>query len=166
LIAGLVRRDNGVNNDEIYSLLRQGEILEVESALHSVKKWDKKLIILSNLLEIFHDEVNCEVKRTVFDYSTDIDELVKYYTWTKLMLRRIEFDMPHVYIDEFYDYCENNGVSMCMLNNMINKNIFFKKKVCLGLADLYGEKKGSDSWEREFYIKFSERVEDKINVWG
>jgi hypothetical protein len=154
-------RGNGVKNEEIYDLLKKGEILEVENALLTAEKCDKKLLILVNLLEIFHDEVNCEVKRTVFDYSTDIDELVKHYTWTKLMLRRIEFDMPHEYIDEFYDYCENNGVSMCMLNNMIQKNIIFKKKVCLGLADLYGEKKGSDSWEREFYIKFSERVEGK-----
>jgi hypothetical protein len=154
-----------MENEEIYDLLKQGEILEVENALNSVKKWDKKITILVNLLEIFHDEVNCEVKRTVFDYSTDIDELSKHYTRTKLMLRRIEFDMPHVYIDEFYNYCEYNGVSMCMLNHIILRNIFYKKKVCLGLADLYGEKKGMDSWEREFYIKFSESVEGKINVF-
>jgi hypothetical protein len=151
----------GMENEEIYDLLRQGEILEVDKALREDRKWDKKLFILANLMEIFNDEVNCDVQRTVFDYSTDIDELAKHYTWTKLMLRRIEFDMPHVYIEEFYDYCENNGVSMCMLNHMILKNIFYKKKVCLGLADLYGEKKGNNSWEREFYIKFSERVEEK-----
>lgn len=148
-----------MDNDNIYSLLRQGEILEVEKALKSSRHIDKKLLILNNLLVIFRNEVADGVERTVFDYSTDIDELVAHYTRTKLMLRRIEFDMPNEYIDEFYKYCEDNGVSFHMLSSMVMKNVIDKKKVCLGLLYLYSEKKGEQSVDAQNFWNLYKNIQ-------
>jgi hypothetical protein len=150
-----------MENEEIYSLLRQGEILEVEKAFESVKKWDNNLYILLNCVEVFHDEVTYNVEHTIFDYSTDIDELYKHYTKTKLLLRRFEFDLPKVYQDEFYEYCEHNWVSIWLIRNMISKSIIFKEKVCLRLAGLYGDKKGKDSLEYAFYFLLSNSLEEE-----
>jgi hypothetical protein len=144
--------------DKIYDLLRQGEILEVEKALKSVQHYDEKSLILSNLVVIFRNEVSNNMPHTVFDYSTDIDELSDHYTRTKLMLRRIEFDLPKEYIDEFYEYCEYNGVSFCMLLSMIMKNVINKEKVCLGLASLYREKKGEQSFEAQSFLSLYQYI--------
>jgi hypothetical protein len=147
-----------MENEEIYSLLKQGEILEVEKAINSVRLKDKNILILTELLVIFHDEVNSNSIHTVFDYSTDFEELSRHYIRTKLLLRRLEFDMPPEYLDEFYDYCENTGVSIPMLCRMIRVNVLYKEKVCLGLSQLYGDKKGKDSMEYGFYKKLSKCV--------
>jgi hypothetical protein len=149
-----------MEDEKIFDLLKQGEILEVEKALKSVYRRNEKIIILQRLVDIFHDEVDEDVPRTVFDYSTDMDELSQHFTTTKLLLRRIEFDMPQEYISEMYDYFENNGVSVCMLKSIIMVNIFNKRKVCMGLEKLYSEKKGIQSAEAVYFGNLNKNIEE------
>jgi hypothetical protein len=149
------------DNSEIYRLLRQGEILEVEKNLSVLPLFDSNLIVLSRLVEIFHNEVNFESANTIFDYSTDIYELVRHYTKTKLMLRRIEFDMPSEYIDEFYDYCEENNVSVYMLAQFVLTNLDDKKKVCKGLVDLYSGKKGPQSMQAVYFTWLYNQIREE-----
>jgi hypothetical protein len=140
------------NEETIYALLRQGEILEVEKALKSLRVMNEKLLILDKLTKIFRNEVNGNSKKTVFDYSTDIDQLSQHYTKTKLLLRRIDFDMPRVCINEIYEYFEDNMVSVYMLEEMVKTNMVNKVKVCMGLAELYGGRKGTGSFEAGYFL--------------
>jgi hypothetical protein len=137
--------------EKIAALLKQGEILEVEDLLKTMEenKKSKEIIILERLIDIFRSEVSNDIERTVFDYSTDIYELAAHFTKVKLMLRRVEFDMPLEYIDEFYRYCEDTGVSFNMLSLLVMANITpqHRKKVCSGLAGMYERNKGEGYWE-------------------
>jgi hypothetical protein len=152
-----------IDDGEICRFLKQGEILEVEKALTVMPVGNKKLAILSRLIEIFHNEVPNDVVNTIFDYSTDLDELTRHYTRTKLMLRRIEFGMPYRYIDEFYDYCEENKVSVYMLAQFVLANVFDKEKVCRGLADLYTAKKGVQSTEARYFMGLGNQIRRDAN---
>ncbi len=147
--------------ENIYELLKQGEIIKVEEALASVQAWNEKLIILNRLVKIFHTEVESGSEYTVFDYSVNMDVLAEHFTKVKLMLRRIEFDMPKEAINEFYDYCEKNKVSVYMLASMVLINTFYKEKVCKGLIDLYKEKKGQKSGEAEYFANLLKYIREK-----
>ena len=147
--------------EKIYELLKQGEIIKVEELLDSVKEWNEKLTILSRLVKIFHIEVQSGAEYTVFDYSVDMDMLVEHFSLVKLMLRRIEFDMPKDAVNELYEYCEKNKVSVYMLASIVFINIFHKEKVCEGLIDLYKEKKGQLSEEAEYFASLLKYIREK-----
>jgi hypothetical protein len=148
-------------NDDIYSLLKQGEILEVEKALNEIVLTQEWQLVLKELIAIFREEVEGNVSRSVFDYSTDIDELTKHFNKTKLLLRRMDFDVPWEYMEEFYEYCEDMGVSVYMLSHMVKINMYNKEKVCDGLVRLYMEKKGAMSTQAQYFLKLKEECEGK-----
>lgn len=147
----------------IYELLKQGEIIKVEDALNSVQEWNEKLIILNRLVKIFRTEVENGAEYTVFDISTDIDKLAEHFTSVKLMLRRLEFDLPKESIKEFYNYCEKNNVSVYMLSSIVLINIFYKEKVCEGLIHLYIDEKGKQSGEAEYFASLLKYIRENGN---
>lgn len=142
-------------------LLNKGEILKAEKVLNEVKEKNEKLMVLERLISIFKTEVENGAEYTVFDYSTELDKLALHFNKTKLMLRRLEFDTDKRSVKEFYEYVERNRVSVYMLASLILVNIFFKKKVCMGLARLYSENKGTTSMEAVYFAKLLENIEEE-----
>jgi hypothetical protein len=150
-----------MDKEKIRDMLKHGDILAVDKILQSETLNDKSLVILSRLIIIFKNEVNCGIKRAVFDYSTDIDELVNHYNMTKLMLRRIEYDMPSRYIDDAYRYWNETGASVCMLSQMVVTNIIDKEKVSSRLVELYNERTGGQSMETQSFLRLYKFVTEE-----
>ena len=137
---------------EIYRLLAQGEILKVEQLMTGVKQWSAKLIILDCQIKVFHVEVEKESLETVFDYSVDMDKLAKHFIYLKLLLRRMEFDLPKQAQREFYDYCKENRVSVYLITSILFHNIFYQEKVCNQIIEQYRQREGEKS-ERVRYFR-------------
>jgi predicted peroxiredoxin len=73
----------------------------------------------------------------------------------------MDFDVPWEYMEEFYEYCEDMGVSVYMLSHMVKINMYNKEKVCDGLVRLYMEKKGAMSTQAQYFLKLKEECEGK-----
>lgn len=129
----------------IQNFLREGEILNVERILSEEKEWTKELIILNVLLKVFRKEVEKNVPHTVFDVSLELNELVEHFVHLKVLIRRVEFELPCQYQKELYYYCVNTGVSDYLLLYILHNNIFFKKRFCKNFSRLIAEEEGENS---------------------
>lgn len=129
-------------NNHAATMLAAGELQKLEYFLSTLKVKNKKLVILENLIEIFHKEVKSNEPFTLFDYSLDLDELVKHYMVTKLLLRRFDFDLPEKYQEEFYYYCMNTQVSVCFMEHLLERNMFYPEKVRAEVMALFEKKDG------------------------
>ena len=77
----------------IYEYLSRKEIDRVEDELAYMTNFDEKLRVLLCLVEIYRAEHADNANGDVFDYSTDINVLYRWYIETKLYLRRLEYDL-------------------------------------------------------------------------
>ena len=116
-------------DQHVASMLAAGELQRLEYFLAALKTRTKKLVILKCLIDIFKEEVRNNEPFTVFDYSLDLDELVKHYMVTKLLLRRFDFNLPKEYQEEFYYYCANAHVSRCFIEYLIEHNMLYPEEV-------------------------------------
>lgn len=123
--------------EQVRTLLAEGELLQIENILSGVTQWNKELIVMHVLAQVFRREVENSITPTVFDYSLDLDELVRHFVRSKLYVRRLEFDMPDELQMELYEYCRQTGVSDYFLLYIIQQNAFFPKKVCQRLSGIF-----------------------------
>lgn len=144
--------------DQVRTLLAEGELLKIESVLSQVKKWNKELIVMHVLTQVFRREVENGISPTVFDYSLDLDELVRHFVRLKLYVRRLEFDMPDDLQMELYEYCQQNGVSDYFLLYIIQQNVFSPQKVCWRLCELFARAEGSGSSRSKAYEELAETM--------
>lgn len=97
------------------------------------------------LFEVFRAEVEMECAHTVFEHSLDITELSKWFIQCKLLLRRIDFDLPEKEQEEIFSFAKKTGVSECLLAFIILHNMIHKEKVCQRLGEIYRKNEGADS---------------------
>ena len=147
-------------NELIYEYLSRKEIDRVEDELAYMTNLDEKLRVLSCLIEIYRAEHTDNANGDVFDYSTDINVLYRWYIETKLYLRRLEFDLGTQSEKQFYQYCKENKVSVYMLARLVLHNIFDKEKVLKKLIRLYIANKGEKSYEVRYFAIQLKRVRD------
>lgn len=127
-------------NRQIQEFLDQGEIIKAWEMLLSLEKMDVPLLILKNLIHVFCVETEQNAEYAIFDYSTDIDKLSQHFIRLKLLMRRLEFNLPEQYQEEFYVYCNTHHVSEYLLDFILLTNIFNKEQVCRKLMDRYPDK--------------------------
>lgn len=149
--------------EKIASLLREGELLEIEEILAKQTNWTANLMILNILIQVFHKEVENNIQPAVFDYSLDFDELVKHFIHLKLLIRRLEFDLPSEYQNELYEYCVQTGVSVCLILSILHNNIFFKTKTCRQIARVFEDAEGEHSPYAVFFRTLSMNLEEATN---
>lgn len=144
----------------IYDFLSEKNIDKVEDVLVHLKQedYDEKLMVLACLVEIYRAEVEDGMETNVFDYSTDIDTLYRWYVETKLYIRRLDFDMNDAYEKKFYIYCKDNKISVYMLAGMVVHNVFYKEKVVKKLIRMYIADKGEKSKEVKYLAVLLGRV--------
>ncbi len=152
--------------EEIRSLVMQGEIIEAEKLLLQLdEKWrGKDGNILLILIQVFRREVEKGVQRGVFDYSLDPDELTRHFIRLKYYLRRVEFGLPERYQREAYEYCEQTGVSDYLILRILQNNIFYKEQFCRNLARIFAEEEGSGSMRAGLYTQLAESERKKKEV--
>ena len=121
--------------EQIQIFLRQGEIIKAEKALHSLQHMDADLLILDILIQVFH----VEIAQDVFDDSTDIKELAKHFITLKLLMRRLDFELPEEEQNELRTYCSLHHVSAYLLAKILLTNIFHRKQVCRRLIAMFPE---------------------------
>lgn len=126
--------------EQIQQWLNQGEILKAEQALGSVRQMDAELLILNTLLQVFRVEAEQDIAYTVFDVSVDIHALARHFIKVKLLLRRLEFELPQVYQNELYLYCTKKHVSEYLLVSILLTNILHRKQVCRKLVGMFPDK--------------------------
>ncbi len=143
---------------QIRTLLAEGELLEIEDVLSGVKEWNRELLVMNIMDHVFHREIGDDVWPTVFDYSVDLDELVRHFIRLKLYMRRLEFDLPDELQNELYVYCRETGVSDHLLLYILLQNVFFQKKVCQKLSDLFVRAEGKDSPRGKLYRGLAEKI--------
>lgn len=144
--------------EQVRTLLTAGELLQIENILSRVTDWDKELVVMKVLTQIFRWEVENNISPTVFDYSLDLGELVRHFVRLKLYVRRLEFDMPDDLQMELYVYCRETGVSDYFLTYIIQNNVFFPKKVCQGLSELFARAEGGGSSRSQVYWELAETI--------
>lgn len=149
--------------EQIVKLLQSGEILGVEQVMENLPKADKELVILGQLIKVFHAEVENNVKYTIFDYSLDISLLTEHFIKLKLLIRRIEFDLLPEFQNELYEYVNKNQVSVYMITSILLTNIFAMEKVCIYLIDLFKKKEGGISDKYNYLVKVLEYIRRQEN---
>lgn len=132
----------------IQELLYQKEFKKVEQILYSIQVLDADLLVLMILIQIFYREEKEKIRDTVFSASLEIDTLVKHFIKLKLLLRRLEFDLPKKFQKEVYSYCIEHNVSRCLLAHILINNIFNQKKVCKQIIAMFPEQA---AYFREIY---------------
>ena len=141
-----------VNEEEqISELLRQGEIIQIEQRMKTLRAWTASLVILKCLLRVFRTEVENEEHDSIFDYSVDLDMLKKHFVKIKLLLRRLDFDLTWDEQMEFYDYCTQTKVSKYLVASIVLNNMVYKEKVCARLIQIYSEKEGDHSEKAQYF---------------
>ena len=149
----------GKYEEEIRSLIRQGDILKAEQLLLQLDK-DKRGKtgnVLLILIGIFRKELEKNVSSTVFDVSLDANELVEHFIRVKLYLRRLEFGLPEQTWLEFYEYGRQTGVSDYMILYLLQNNIFYKEECCRNLSGLFAKMEGADSLRARLYHGLAEK---------
>lgn len=141
---------------QIQIYLSQGEIGKAEQTIHSAQKLNANMVIINMLIQIFRLETEKNIPNTVFSVSLDMGVLVKRFITVKLLLRRLEFDLPQRYQRELYAYCRKYKVSEYFLTFILWNNIFKRKKVCMQLAEMFPKKAGH-------FKKVYRRLEEEEN---
>lgn len=126
-------------------LLSHGELLKLKEELSHVTEWTKELCVLTIMIDVFCSEAENNVRYSVFDYSTDINELTKHFTQLKLYLRRLDFDLPLENQMEIYDYLQQTNASVFLLAYYLNNNLFYPQKAARRLSDIFFRKEGGNS---------------------
>lgn len=110
-------------------------------------------VILSDIYQI---EKQNNSNYTVFDITDEPKELYEHFVKLKLLLHRIEFDLPGE--DEFYTYSEQMHVSQDLTGWIVRNNLIHKRIVCTKLSEAY--KRRGKSEEAAYFRKLQTEVED------
>lgn len=143
---------------QIAELFRRKDIDGVCQIINSSGKLTKNMCIIKQLTEIYKTEKKSG-RNTILDYSTDTNQLIQHYIQLKLLLRRMDFDMPKKYMTEIYDYIKTNQVSESAIVYIILRNMLDKKKVCTSLIAMYQNFEGKDSPKVQFYQKILQGIQ-------
>ena len=115
---------------EIYELLQQGEIIEVDEQIKALPSPSRKLKVLSQLIEIFKEEVADNVAYSVFDYSVDIDELYDRHIYLEEMWRAY-INEPSKYNKRIFDdFIRENNISNEYVMSLRQNSI---QNICNGM---------------------------------
>ena len=136
---------------QIKLLLHKDKIPEIKKILSQVKEWNKELLVVNVLVQVFQKEIENGISPTVFDYSLDLDVLIQHFIHLKLYVRRLDFDLPPDLQIELYKYCKTTGVSDYLLLYIIQKNVFMQVKVCQKLSAIFAAAEGENSARSEVY---------------
>lgn len=144
--------------EEIRSLLFEGDLLQAESWLKSFNpKWyNRQDAILIQLFQIFRREVEKEEKYTIFDFSSNLNDVIEHYIRIKLYMHRVELGLPREYQREVYAYCVDNHVSNQVLLHILKTNVFLKEDFCNNMAVLFAEEEGEDSMRAHLFLQLAE----------
>lgn len=116
----------------------------------------KEEIVCTILSEIYQIEQEHNSIYTVYDIIDDPKPLYEHFSKLKLLLRRIEFDLPRE--DEFYLYAEQMHVSEYMIGWIIQHNLIRRRHTCGKLAEEYGQIEKHH--EATYFRKLQAEVED------
>lgn len=137
--------------EALQKLFSEGRLAEAERYLDEWQDDNAKTIILKILFRVFHMELACGEEKTVFDYSVQTDELVKHYIKVKLLLRRLEFDLPKEHQQELRSYCRQCFVSKDFLTVIVLTNIFDQAGVCRRLIRIFASGDEKDRQMAEYF---------------
>lgn len=135
--------------------LTKGDFKTAEQLLAQEDAASQDAVILKCLFQIYDSESKNKVP-TVFDHTTDLHALSEHYKKTKLLIRRLEFDIEGE--AEFYDYCEKNQVSEFFIARILQNNVFEAEKVCKKLIHAY-EAEGKTK-ETAYFRSLLKQLED------
>ncbi len=108
--------------------------------------FSKEFIMIDIILQIYSREREYDYHPTVLDYSRDMDILLSHFIRLKLLLRRLDFDLPKECQEEIYEYCRQTRVSNIFLMWLVNSNMFNPKKVAERLSSIFIEAEGENSY--------------------
>lgn len=123
-----------------------GKILKKET-----RRRTREAALASRLLGIYEEERRAGEKYTVLDGTAAVDEAVSRFTWVKLLLRRLEFDLPKEHWQELYRYCEEQHISVTMLASILRANITCREETCRRLAALYEKNEGEQPGRARYF---------------
>ena len=116
----------------------------------------KEEMVCTILSEIYQMEQKYNSIYTVYDIIDDPKPLYEHFVKLKLLLRRIEFDLPEE--SELYVYTEQMHTSEYMIGWIIQHNLIRRRYICAKLAEAY-EQEGS-SQTAAYFKKLQAEVED------
>lgn len=116
----------------------------------------KEQMVGTILSDIYQIEKNNNSKYTVFDIIDEPKELYEHFVKLKLLLRRIEFDLPEE--NDFYTYSEQMHVSQHLTGWLVRNSLIKKRHVCGKLVDAY--KRIGKLDESAYFQKLQTEVED------
>lgn len=131
--------------EQIQALLYRGEILEIKELLKDSSVWNQDLLFIKRICSIFELEVKRECAYTILDYSLDLDELIEHFVRIKMLVRRVEMNMPVNYQMELCTYCKEHQVSTICLMAIVEVNMFQKKMTYGRMADIFAQAYGENS---------------------
>lgn len=139
----------------IQSLLRQGEVRQVEELLLQLDGEARGKLgnIVLRMIQVFYSEAKKEITPTVLDLTLDMDELAAHYVHLKYYLRRLEFSLPETYWQEVYDYIVRTNVSDYLMFHILQNDIFHKKMFCLNMAEMFAKYEGEQSVRAQLYLQ-------------
>lgn len=116
----------------------------------------KEEIVCKILSEIYQIEQKNDSVYTVYDIIDEPKQLYGHFVKLKLLLRRIEFDLPGE--NEFYTYSEQMHVSHYLTGWVVRNNLINKRHICAKLSEAY--KRIGKFEEAAYFRKLQTEVED------
>lgn len=143
---------------QIEQWLSEGKYSLVRQQVNTEKKVSKEIEVLKCLFCIYDAEKENGIADTVFEHSKDLNTLVEHYIKTKLLLRRLEFDITGE--EEFYSYCAEKKVSQYFIAQILFNNLLNAKKVCRKLIMEYSRRGSSYDKKVKYFQALWEQLED------
>lgn len=151
--------------EEIQELLIRGEMRAAEEKLEQVPESEKNkhMFMLQVLFNVFHTETKNHLSETVFDYSVDLTVLYEHFVRLKLLVRRLEYDLPEQYQREIYPYCRKWHVSQYLLTVVLLNNVFDTLKTCRKLIEIYMWEEGKLSEKTQYFVQLLNLLREEKN---
>lgn len=124
--------------ERLQEYIESNQIDKAESLIDLMKDQhikDSMVYMFKQILSIYRSEAENESKCCVFDRTTDINELADIYIRIKLLVKRLEYDIPGQ--EEMVEFCIVNRISSYYLKHIILTNVIFKKRVVNRLNDIF-----------------------------
>lgn len=116
---------------QIGTLFKEGRYEEMEQLIVANEKTamnDNDIVTLYYLLPVYKQE-KAAGKRTLFEKTENVDDLLGRYTRLKFYLRRLDFDIMDGGLDEFYAFLSGNQISVYELVAAIRYSVVHKEKI-------------------------------------
>lgn len=151
--------------EEIQKLLTRGEMRAAEEKLEQIPESErnKHMFALQVLFNVFHTEMKNHLSETVFDGSVDLSVLYEHFVRLKLLVRRLEYDLPEQYQSEIYPYCKKWHVSQYLLAVILLNNVFDTVKTCRKLIEIYMREEGKSSEKTQYFVQLLNLLREEKN---